>query len=564
VGRDVGIPSTRLPPRGGQEARLDLPARRWRRLDWSLTAFLVVFTVVTRWLQRSRYLHGWDSTSFALALHEYDVAAQQPHAPGYPVYVVLGRLLLPFTADANEALVAEGILFSALAVALLYGLVREFAPPTTAFVTAFLFSVAPVFLFNGLIALSYTSEAAASVGIAWLAWRVRTQPTWMNAPALALLLGLAAGLRQSLLLFLAPLVVWAILRRPWDARKIAASAGAGAVALLAWAVPMVWATSGGWEGYRSALRIQGGWVVLQESVLTHGWEGLQDHAARLGFYLRSESEAFLPVLALVAAFVGATRWRAGPARMPPTRLVPFFVLWITPSLLFYLLVFSGWDRGPTGYILVLLPALYAGAILLLDHVVKAAQDRPRHPWVAKGSVAAVPILLVLSGPILLSAWGPWVEDEVRAHDEWAMAWEGLREEFPSNETAILTFYSWYHVKWYFPEYVTWGYFPIPRGQQPPDWFLVLETRNHRDDVLYYDAHARGPDQTEHPVPSWVRRVVIFDFQLAGEGGETSRLREDVNVEEASLSNGWRLLYFEPLPEAATIEKHLRPLASQAG
>ena len=37
-------------------------------------------------------LEDIDSINFALGLREFDVARHQPHPPGYPVYVALGRV----------------------------------------------------------------------------------------------------------------------------------------------------------------------------------------------------------------------------------------------------------------------------------------------------------------------------------------------------------------------------------------------------------------------------------------------------------------------------------------
>src|SRR6478752_219784 len=39
-------------------------------------------------------LEDIDSINFALGLHHYDPALHQPHPPGYPVFIALGRLAL--------------------------------------------------------------------------------------------------------------------------------------------------------------------------------------------------------------------------------------------------------------------------------------------------------------------------------------------------------------------------------------------------------------------------------------------------------------------------------------
>src|SRR5688572_16121406 len=39
-------------------------------------------------------LEDYDSLNFGLALYDYDITRNQPHAPGYPVYIAAGRAVL--------------------------------------------------------------------------------------------------------------------------------------------------------------------------------------------------------------------------------------------------------------------------------------------------------------------------------------------------------------------------------------------------------------------------------------------------------------------------------------
>ena len=54
--------------------------------------------------RRRAYLASWDAVQYALGLVDFDVTRHQPHPPGSILYVGAGRLLLALTGDAQTAL----------------------------------------------------------------------------------------------------------------------------------------------------------------------------------------------------------------------------------------------------------------------------------------------------------------------------------------------------------------------------------------------------------------------------------------------------------------------------
>ena len=51
---------------------------------------------LTRWPLLPPQLYSFDSVNLALALHEFDPARNQPQPPGYPLFVLEARALLPW------------------------------------------------------------------------------------------------------------------------------------------------------------------------------------------------------------------------------------------------------------------------------------------------------------------------------------------------------------------------------------------------------------------------------------------------------------------------------------
>ncbi|MFA5944359.1 MAG: DUF2723 domain-containing protein [Candidatus Thermoplasmatota archaeon] len=510
---------------------------------------------------RSRHLATWDSVLFALAIDRYSILEARPHPPGYPVYIAMARMAQPLFGDANSTLVAISLLLAAGSVGLVYALGHRLAGRRVALVAALVFAMSPVLAHNSVLATSYPGEALFAVLVAAAGWHARRNPGTRSASWLGGVFLLALGFRQSLLFYLTPLVAWALLAAPRDARALvrrAAAFGVTALAVgLAWLLPLLAAT-GGFGPYRAATALQTRQVVFAQTVFTHGRMAWIDHWDRFVLYVRPEATLLLPVLvvlglaAAVALRSRGLRWTSGPRVAAPEAAL-FLLLWIGPAVLFYLLIFDGWGKGPDGYALVLLPAVALAFALLAV----ACVDRLSLAWPSWQPAIGAAFALLLLVPVigLGSAWGPPLA-EVREHDAWIDSWQRLETDYPANDTAIVASYSWTHVKWFFPEHILWSRLAIPPG---PDWdrpwTLSLQTQYREDDLAFYRAHLDGPSGTEHPIPANIHRVIVFDFQLAGENGGTRTIRPEVEVYEARLSNDWRVLVFDVDAEHPTIESY---------
>src|SRR5262245_42941017 len=183
--------------------------------DRALALLLAGLTLATRIPVRADLLPTWDAVQFALALSDYDIVKHQPHPPGYILYVGLARLLALVTGDAAAALTWLSIGASAVTVFLVYRLAWMLDGRTAAIIAALGLLTSPLFWFYGLVPLPYTTEAALATAVASLVWTMRAGRGAFAAWS-ALALGLAGGVRQSLLVLLFPLwlaMAWAGLRR---------------------------------------------------------------------------------------------------------------------------------------------------------------------------------------------------------------------------------------------------------------------------------------------------------------------------------------------------------------
>src|SRR5579862_2315730 len=93
---------------------------RFERTDRMLAAVFFLVALAIRVPLRTMYGYHWDSGEFSVAIDHYNVALNQPHAPGYFLYVMLGRLLNVFVGNPHASLVWLSLLSGSGMVAVLY------------------------------------------------------------------------------------------------------------------------------------------------------------------------------------------------------------------------------------------------------------------------------------------------------------------------------------------------------------------------------------------------------------------------------------------------------------
>jgi hypothetical protein len=211
-------------------------------------------------------LEDLDSINFALAIRRFDVAAHQPHPPGYPLFVALAKFVHLFVPSEAHALSLLGVMAGSLSVFALVALFDRFGATDTtgatlkgsryiALAAALLVGTAPLFWFTAARPLSDMPGLAAALAVQALILGATTRRGWIVAAFLA---GFAAGLRSQVLWLTVPLLVVQALRRAIAGLKPRATdlLLAFLAGILAWAIPLV-ILSGGPAEYARAVFTQG-------------------------------------------------------------------------------------------------------------------------------------------------------------------------------------------------------------------------------------------------------------------------------------------------------------------
>ncbi len=487
---------------------------RPRGWDLLFAAALSVLTVLSRLPYRTRMLYNWDAVQFALALREYDVVKHQPHPPGYILYVVLGRLVDHWLGDAAAAYVLVAIAFSGATTFVVYFLARAVYDRATGLAAATLLAVSPLFWFYGAVGLTYAGEALFASLVAYCSFRAlggSQTHAWLGAGYL----GLAGGMRQSLLLLLSPLWIASTVLGVRRRRTLPLGAAILGVAVLTWFVPMIWLT-GGLERYLTASLELADSVVRPTSIVG----GPLETTLRMSRYLLESVLVGLGPLALAAGFLPWYIRRHGWGRRE------WFLLgWTVPPVLVYTLV----HFGQAGYVLTFLPAL----VILLSRVLLSALGQAAgalpSPRARVGLVTAGVMLVVLvNGSFFVSArpltrdfdtpkpaWQQLAADEafdwifsrtaaaLREHEAVVRAFvDSIRGLYDPADTVVIAevgnrrSYPWLrHAMYYLPEYPI---YELRVGSLPPGFYAPRDAQ----------AMTRSAE-TEIVLPPGVRRLVWF-------------------------------------------------------
>lgn len=479
---------------------------RWQD-GW--TAFgLSVFTFVSRIPFRSQILYHWDSVNFAYAMREFSVAKEQPQPPGYIIYVWLCRLVDLVFNDPQQTMVWISIVASALAVVALFFLGRSMFDRRIGLMAALFLATSPLFWFYGEIALPHSLDTLMVIVSVWWLYEVMQGDYRYLYPMIAVL-AVAGGVRQQTIVFLAPVLLFA-LRRVGFKRFLFAGA-LGAAICLAWFVPLV-ALSGGFSSYMHVMGEFGSRFQSTTSVfMGAGWWGLRRNLIKLTLY----SSYGWSVAVIPAAVYAIVRlWRRELPRKWETGI--FMLLWTVPALTFYAIV----HMGQQGLAFVFLPALLLFSAVALKRLLAS---RPSL-WIA-GTVAIVALNAVIfclvpeyplgPGPLRLLTRTTLVNSDRYYRDRF----RAIEEGFSPTSTAIIA-ENWHHVEYYLPEYKLLPFDVIAKWEQGAG---QANTREGDERRLARQDLGLAPD-----VDGLVR-IVVFDENLVS-FNDTPELMQVVDLD----------------------------------
>lgn len=417
-----------------------------------MAAGLFAFALLTRVPFLTDNLWAHDSVLYARAIERFDPAAHQPQPPGYLWYVLLVRAVAAVVGDANRAMTIVSAVAAAAAVALLYVVAARMYGERPGRIAALFLLTSVTFWAESGVAYPYTLLAALTILVFLLLWwadeaAAARRPTaqGIRLTIASGALGLAAGARPDLALFLGPLWLLIALRArpPWILGAIASGAAAGALWLLANAA----VTPGGLAAFAGALEEQSAFVRDRYSVAGEGLDALARNTRDVARFVGRALYAIAPLLLVLAGTVALERRK-------PERRTLAVALWALAPLPVYVLV----HIGEYGYAFTMLPGLCVLAAL----GAVAAAERIRVRAALPAIVAAT---VVVNSAIFLLTDTPMSAADVARRDQGtAEKVAYIRANADPGRSVITSAYDTVIVEHYLgAQYTIVGFDPDRRG-----------------------------------------------------------------------------------------------------
>lgn len=233
---------------------------------------------------RSHFLDDFDSVSFALGIKEFSVELHQPHPPGFPVYIFLGKIFNVFLNDLTASCTAMSALFGCLSVYVFYRLAKEMAGEVTGLISAIITSLTPLFWMNSLKAMTDIPALFLSLLAMFFIFKFIKYNEDKHLYSGMFFTGLSAGLRLHTLGFLAPLLIYSLSLK--KQKPIIRTKGilVFLLAIMLWLIPLLYVS--GVKTYIHSTKMQANWRVDKPEVSVFG-------ADLTGEYLVNRSYKFL-------------------------------------------------------------------------------------------------------------------------------------------------------------------------------------------------------------------------------------------------------------------------------
>lgn len=287
---------------------------------WPL-CIIVITAFILRILFLEKWLGDWDSIQLALGLNDYSLVKHQPHPPGYPVYIITGKILAFFLQNDTLVLTGMSAFFGTAAVIPIFLLAKKEFGEKMAYFSVLMFIFIPVVWLLSVTALTDIVGLSALILTGYLLYHYQKSKTaviWVS-----LLAGFLIGVRFNEFPVVLGLLGWVMLQQKSFKYAFFQSAALAAGGLL-WLIPIIMIT--GWTEFVRTFSENGGYVIAHDVLLgnSHSIPGLIKAKLLMIFELFKLGFS----LPLTVVFAGSLLWALLQRKLYSQTWFQFCLIWI--------------------------------------------------------------------------------------------------------------------------------------------------------------------------------------------------------------------------------------------
>jgi hypothetical protein len=278
--------------------------------EWWREAAGALVVLATRILTAPRTPWENDEFLFAEAVRNFDPSRYHPHPPGYPLYVLIGKIFDAVLHDPWRALVMVAIVAAPVGFIAMARAFRNWMDDADlAVCAALIFYFSASMMVHGTLALS-DGVSIAFVGLAmWAVSQPHDAEHQRTAIAVGLWCSAAIGCRPQLLVPILPMMLIAMWRMSTMRQRVACVVTFGFVSLM-WFLPLVDA-AGGLQQLIAYETKQAAYVAAHDAAMSRGAKTALQLALRFLIHPWGSKYVTVPLLACFALGMPAVirRWR---------------------------------------------------------------------------------------------------------------------------------------------------------------------------------------------------------------------------------------------------------------
>lgn len=253
------------------------------RLIWlfATVSFLVHLPLL------SKYLEDWDSVQFAMSLRYYSLPDHLPHPPGYPLYVLIGKIIDIFWQNPAQSLALISLISGSLSLVIIFFLTKKMFDTTVAWMTVAIVAILPVVNMMSIVGLSNMPGQFFLLVLILLIFNFRKNPA--RGPYVALFAGLILGVRVTELPIIVSILGYFLVKN-WQLELFLKMALAFACGVAIWLLPLALYT--GIDKFAQSYTWTANYIFAHDTLQGAASFGVDSQLVRLAKLTNLSSAAF--------------------------------------------------------------------------------------------------------------------------------------------------------------------------------------------------------------------------------------------------------------------------------